>query len=158
MNIENRGVVSDLVAEQEVEPFFELGGPAYRLMQRVGIIRGRGPSIERRIVAFLAVTWLPLLIFTTIEGHAIGPTPRASFLLDFATYARFFVALPLIFAAEVLVGPRIRAAGLQFIQSDMVSAEDHPAFHAAAIRAQRRRDAVLPEILFLVAAWVARGS
>jgi hypothetical protein len=121
-------------------------------MQRVGIIKGRGPSIGRRVLAFIAVTWLPLLIFTSIEGHAIGATPRASFLLDFATYARFFVAVPLIFAAETIVGPRILAAGLRFIQSDIVQPADHPAFHAAALHARSRRDAALPEILFLVAA------
>jgi hypothetical protein len=92
------------------------------------------------------------LIFTSIEGHAIGATPRASFLLDFATYARFFVAVPLIFAAETIVGPRILAVGLRFIQSDIVQPADHPAFHAAALRARSRRDAALPEILFLVAA------
>jgi hypothetical protein len=152
MDSNNRGVIPHFVSEQELEPFFELGGPAYRFMQRIGIIRGRGPSIGRRVLAFIAVTWVPLLIFASIEGHAIGPTPRASFLLDFATYARFFVAVPLIFAAEILVGPRIRAAGLRFIQAEMVPAEDYPAFHAAALRARSRRDAALPEILFLVVA------
>ena len=150
MDSNNHGVTPDFVSEQELEPFFELGGPAYRLMQRIGIIKGRGPSIKRRVLAFIAVTWVPLLIFASIEGNAIGPTPRASFLLDFATYARFFIAVPLIFAAEVLVGPRIRAAGLRFIQSEMVPAEDYPAFHAAALRARSRRDAALPEMLFLI--------
>jgi len=134
----------------EFEPLFELGGPAYRFMQRVGVIRGRGPSIGRRTVAFIAVTWLPMLLFAAIEGYAIGPTPRQSLLLDFATYARFFIAVPLIFAAESVVGPRIRAAGLRFVEAGIVSAEDHDGFLAAAARVRHRRDAILPEILFLV--------
>jgi hypothetical protein len=142
------------VLEYELEPFFELGGPAYRLMQRIGIIKGIGPSIGRRIVAFIAVTWLPLLVFASLEGYAIGPTPRTSFLLDFATYTRFFIAVPLIFAAEIVVGPRMRAAGLQFIQSGIIQPADRPAFLAAAARARRRRDAILPEVLFLAAAFV----
>jgi len=58
----------------------------------------------------------------------IGPTPRTSFLLDFATYVRFLITVPLIFAAEVVVGPRIRAAGLPFIQSGIVQCADRPAF------------------------------
>ena len=33
-----------LAHESELE--FELGGPAYRLMQRIGLIRGGGPSLE----------------------------------------------------------------------------------------------------------------
>ena len=121
-------------------------------MQRIGIIKGRGLSIGRRTVAFIALAWAPLLLLATLEGHAIGPTPRSSFLLDFATYVRFFMAVPLIFSAESVVGPRIRAAGLRFIQSGIVQSEDRPAFLATAARARRRRDAVLPEVLFLLVA------
>jgi hypothetical protein len=136
------------------EPLFELGGPAYRFMQRIGIIKGTGPSIARRSVAFIAITWLPMLLFAIMEGYAIGPTPRSSLLLDFATYARFFIAVPLIFAAESLVGSRIRAAGLRFVEAGMVYQADYPAFLAATANARRRRDAALPEVLFIVAALV----
>src|SRR4051812_24307577 len=103
--------VGELVRVTGASLEFQMGGPAYRLMQRLGVIRGAGPSVGRRSLAFIAITWLPLLVLATLEGHAIGPTPRTSFLLDFATYARFFVAVPLIFAAEVVVGPRMRSAG-----------------------------------------------
>jgi hypothetical protein len=144
--------VADISPELALEPIFELGGPAYRLMQRIGVIKGRGPSLGRRTVAFVLFAWVPLLLFATHEGYALGPTPRASFLLDFATYARLFIGVPLLFAAEVVVGPRIRAAGLRFVESGIVNSADHSAFLAAAARARRRRDAVLPEILSLVAA------
>ncbi|MGH7153842.1 MAG: hypothetical protein ACREF3_07915, partial [Acetobacteraceae bacterium] len=138
--------------EQELETLFELGGPAFRLMQRVGVIQGTGPSIGRRSIAFIIIAWVPMLLFASLEGHAIGPTPRSSFLLDFATYARFFIAVPLIFAAESVVGPRMLAAGLRFVQGGIVQSEDRPAFLAAAARARQRRDAVLPEVLFLLVA------
>ena len=68
----------------ESELYIERGGPAYRLMQRIGLIRGEDPSVRRRIVAFLAVTWIPLLVSPVWEGVALGPTPRESLLLDFA--------------------------------------------------------------------------
>lgn len=145
-------VVPDPTDVADLDPIFELGGPAYRLMQRIGIIKGSGPNVGRRTIAFVAITWVPMLVFATIEGKAIGPTPRSSLLLDFATYSRFFVAVPLIFAAESIVGPRILAAGLRFFQSNIVERADHPLYHAAAARARRRRDAVLPEILFAVVA------
>jgi hypothetical protein len=32
----------------------------------------------------------PLLGFSALEGHALDPTPRLAFQLDFATYVRFF--------------------------------------------------------------------
>ena len=70
--------------DTDLEPLFVLGGPAYRLMQRIGIIQGAGPSVARRTVAFIAITWMPMLLFASLEGYAIGPTPRSSLLLDFA--------------------------------------------------------------------------
>lgn len=139
-----------LFREPELE--FELGGPAYRIMQRLGIIKGAGPSVMRRSIVFIAVTWVPLLIFTALEGHALGPTPRSAFLWDFATYARFFVGAPLIFAAELLVGPRIRGAGLRFVQGDIVRPESYADFAAAVRRVERRREAYLPEVAFLIIA------
>src|SRR4051812_1044462 len=119
------------VPTPNLESVFELGGPAFRLMQRIGIIKGNGPSVARRTSAFIAVTWLPLLVLAAAQGYAIGPTPRTSFLLDFASYARFFIAVPLIFAAEHIVGPRIRAAGLRFVQADLVQSPDIPAYVVA---------------------------
>ncbi|MGH9651353.1 MAG: hypothetical protein ACRD3I_12895, partial [Terriglobales bacterium] len=114
-----------LARESELQ--FEMGGPAYRLMQRFGLIRGEGPAVARRIAAFLLITWIPLLAFSLIESRAIGPTPRASFLLDFSAYARFFLAVPMLFVAEVLVGPRLRTAGLHFLRADFIRQEDLPA-------------------------------
>ena len=136
-----------LAHESELE--FELGGPAYRLMQRIGLIQGAGPSLGRRVTGFLLITWVPLLLFSLIEGRALGPTPRESLLLDLATYARFFLAAPLIFLAEVVAGPRLRAAGLHFVQGNFVRPEDIPAVEAAIVRAARRREALLPELVML---------
>jgi hypothetical protein len=139
---------------QGIQPEFQLGGPTYRLMQRVGLIRGAGPSIGRRIVGFLLITWVPLLVFALIEDRALGPTPRESFLLDFATYARFFLAVPLLFFAEVAVGPQMRRAALQFVEGELVRPADLPAFTAAVARADRRREALLPELVILGIAMV----
>lgn len=129
---------------------FEMGGPAYRLMQRIGLIEGPGPSVGRRSVAFILVTWVPLFLLSLWQGTAIGPTPRASLLLDFATYARLFIAIPLIFAAESLAGPRLRAAGLRFLQGGLVRPESHADFDAAVARVRRRRESVWPELIFIV--------
>lgn len=137
------------VLGHESELKFELGGPAYRLMQRIGLIQGAGPSIGRRAIGFLLITWVPLLLFSLIEGRALGPTPRESLLLDLATYARFFLAVPLIFLAEVVAGPRLRAAGLHFVQGNFVRPEDLPAVEAAIVRTARRREALLPELVML---------
>ncbi len=141
-----------LANEQEL--YFERGGPSYRLMQRIGLIRGEDPSVRRRTIAFLAITWVPLLILSALEGHALGPTPRESFLLDFAAYARFFVAVPLLLVAELIVGPRLTTAGLHFIRAGLVRPPDYPAFERAVARVVRWREALWPEILILGIAFI----
>ncbi len=140
----------DTILAREAELQFELGGPVYRLMQRLGLVKRDDPCIGRRIVCFLLITWVPLLVLTLIEGRALGPTPRESFLLDFATYARFFIAIPLLFLAEVIVGPRLRTAGLHFLRANLVRQEDIPAVDAAIMRVRRLREALLPELVIFV--------
>lgn len=142
----------DSTVANESELYFERGGPTYRLLQRIGVIQGEGPSVERRIVFSIAVTWIPLLVFAILDGRALGPTPKQSMLLDFATYARFFLAVPLLMAADVVVGPRLAAAGLGFDRGGFVSQDEMPKFAAAIERVKRRREATAPEIIMLALA------
>ncbi len=143
------------ILDLESEPDFQLGGPAYRLMQRLGLIKPGSRSLLRRYIAFILVTWVPLLVLALLEGKALGPTPQESLLLDFSTYARFFLALPLLFLSEVIVRPRLLKAGRQFIDGHFVREEDFPAVEAALSRARQRREALLPEVLMLVIAFAS---
>lgn len=128
--------------------YFERGGPAYRLMHRIGVIKEE-PSILRRIVIFLVLTWFPMLVLSFFEGVALGPSPEQSFLLDFATYARFFIGFPMIIIAEIVIGPRLTIAGLHFVKSGLVRKEDYPAFDSAVEKVVSRREARLPELIIL---------
>jgi len=145
------------VLANERELYFERGGPSYRLMQRIELVRGDDPSVHRRIVAFLLLTWVPLLILTLWEGRAVGATAEESFLLDFAAYARFFIGVPLLIVAEVIVGPRLTTAGMQFIHAGFVRDADCPVFDQAVARAARRRESLWPELVMLgmalIGAW-----
>jgi hypothetical protein len=142
----------------ENDLYFERGGPTYRLLQRIGLIRRDDPSVKRRILCLLLVTWFPLLLLTAFEGHALGPTPRQSFLLDFATYARFFVAAPLLIVAELIVGPWLRTAGLRFVDAGFVQPSDYPAFDTAIERVARWRESYLAEAVIVFLAFSAAWS
>ncbi len=104
----------------------ERGGPAFQLSQRL-LERWHLPhSVDVRILGFLLITWVPLLCFAVLEGRALRPAPAESLLLDFGTYARFFLGVPLLIVAESVVGPRLTGAGLQFVQGGFVKSEDYP--------------------------------
>ena len=141
------------VIANENELYIERGGPSYRLMQRIGLIRGDNPSVPRRIIAFLAITWVPLVVFSVWEGLALGPTPRESLLLDFATFVRFLVAVPLLFIAELTIGPRITTAGLHFVRAGLVRPEDYPGFERAIQRLARWRESLGVELILLALAF-----
>ena len=73
-------------------------------------------------------------------------------MLDFGTYARFFLGVPLLLAAEQVVGPAPQSAGLQFVQGGFVRQEDYPAFEQAIARAAKWRESVWAELIILAVA------
>ena len=56
--------------------------------------------LRRRIVAGIALTWLPLLVLSLLDGKALGHAVRVPFLCDLDTHARFLLALPLLMVNE----------------------------------------------------------
>jgi hypothetical protein len=78
-------------------------------------------------------------------------------LLDFATYARFFLTVPLLVIAENIIGPRLRDAALRFLRDGLVPQEDLAAVAAAIEKVRHRREALGPELTLLgisfVTAW-----
>ncbi len=115
-----------------------------------------GWSPARRILALFAITWLPMFAFAVAQGVAIGPTPRGSFLLDFATYARFFIGIPALIAAETVIDPRLQLAIRRFVDDHFVRPADLDAFERARGRLERLRAS--PVISMLIAGLAVFGA
>src|SRR5450432_3634596 len=145
----HREVNMSPVLANEADLYFERGGPIQQFVQRAFMSWGINVSARHRIVGFLLITWVPLLILAWIEGRAIQSEPSASFLLDFGTYARFFVAVPLLIVAESVVGPRLTGAGLHFVQGGFVRPEDYPAFDQAIAHVKKLRESLFVELMIL---------
>ncbi len=137
------------VLANEAKLYFERGGPISRSIHRLFLSWGIRLTAAHRIVGFLVITWVPLLVFALIEGRALGSGPRESLLQNFGTYARFFLAGPLLILAESVVGPRLTGAGLQFVQGGLVRPQDYPAFDRAIARVARWRESLWPELILL---------
>jgi hypothetical protein len=137
------------VLANEADLYFERGGLVQRFVQRLALPLGLKLTVRVRIVGFLLITWVPLLLFALLEGRALGAPPKESLLQDFATYARFFLAVPLLIVAELVVGPRLREAGLQFVHGGFIRPEDHAAFGQAIARAAKWRESVWAELIVL---------
>jgi hypothetical protein len=134
--------------------YIDRGGPTYRLVHRIVTRWYSGPyMLQARIIAFWILTWMPMLLFALLEGRALGATPRESFLLDFSTYARFFLAVPMLILAEAVIGPRLRGAAMHFLDGKYIRPEDYPRFEQAVARVARWRESKLAELVIIALAF-----
>jgi hypothetical protein len=122
-------------------------------MLRIGLVRLGLPNVKRRIIAFVAIAWLPLLFLSLKDGLALGDRVTIPLLLDFATYGRMLLALPLLLVAEIIIDPAIRDAVKEFVSEGIVHREELPEYEATLHQVQKLRDSALPELALLVLAF-----
>src|SRR5262245_29061628 len=113
------------------------GGPMYRLQQRLGLITPDSSYLTRRAVLSMLLTWFLLFTLSAAQGLAIGHEVRIPFLYDFAAYARFLVAIPLLILAEGLIEHHIAGVEAHFMRSKLVPERQYPEHAAALERAKK---------------------
>jgi hypothetical protein len=94
-------------------------------------------------VALALITWLPLLFLTA--SQALGGDPRIlrSFIESVSVHARLLVAIPLFFAAEAWIDPRLRHFVQHLIDARLVPPARLDALERAVRTVARLRDSVL---------------
>jgi hypothetical protein len=130
------------------------GGPLYRLMVKLRLIKPSVGQLRRRILVMAGLAWLPLLALSLIEGRAVDGV-ALPLLSDVATNAKFLLALPMVLVAEVILHRRLADAVPQFTRRGLVPPELVPRFDAAVASALRWRDSMTVELLLLAFAFVA---
>ncbi|MGA3211120.1 MAG: hypothetical protein ABSD20_07410 [Terriglobales bacterium] len=144
--------VSDL-SLPEIEDFsLVIGGPFYKLLLRLGLGLRTLPNIQRRAVAVMLITWVPLAGLALAQGVAFGKQVQIPLFYDLAVYGRFLICVPLWFIAEAFIDPSLNAAVQSFVKSGLVRKAEMPDFLLALEQTARLRDAVLPEVLLAVLA------
>jgi hypothetical protein len=135
------------------------GGPLHWLQVRLGWSGTERERVVRRALLTTLLTWLPLFIFSLIQGLAYGKQVRIPFLLDFAVNVRFLVALPILILAESRIDQKWRTLVLQFLRSGLVNEAELPSFEAVIEKITRLRDRLLPEAVMLLLSYIpASGS
>jgi hypothetical protein len=129
------------------------GGPYYDLQQRMGLLHERALNAGRRAAILVGLAWGVPLVLSAIAGHALGPAASRPFLLDLGAWARFFVAIGIFVLMERMVEERLRAHLRQFVRAPVLAPRAMPAAAEAVVRALRRRDLRLAELVCVVAAY-----
>lgn len=133
-----------------------IGGPFYRLQQRLGLLGADNLPPWRTALLFSLVAWLPPAIFSVMQGFAWGGVlGERAFFLDFSVHARFFVAVLMFTVMESIAERRIAAIIPQFNKAGLVPPDEQQRFSAALARADRRSSSSLAELVVLVVAYAA---
>jgi hypothetical protein len=150
MSSSREGELSDIASTEHRTLLLIEGGPTYRLELRMGL---DSTHILRRALISMAVTWLPLWILSALQGTATGGPVHVPFLRDFAVHARFLLAVPLLLAAETVLGPRLADAADQFVESGLVGGGDLPKFDFAIESSLKSRDSITAEVILIFLAY-----
>jgi hypothetical protein len=130
-----------------------LGGPLFQLLRRAHLSDDALMLLQRRILVTVLITWVPLLVLSGLEHHALSGTVTVPFLWDLENHVRFLVAVPLLIAAEFMVHQRLRPVVRQFLERQIVSENAMVRLNAAIAAAARLRDSVLMEVLLIAAVY-----
>ncbi len=129
------------------------GGPFYALQQRLGLLHERALHAGRRAAILVALAWGVPLLLSALAGDAIGPAAARPFLLDLGAWARFVIALAIFVLMERLVEDRLQVHLGQFVKAPLLAPGAMPAAAKAVVRALRRRDLWLAEVVCLALAY-----
>lgn len=125
----------------------------YQLLLRTRLARAPLGLMPRRVLVITALAWLPLLVLSLVEGHAVGGVV-VPFLADVETYARFLVAIPILLVAEAVVHRRLQWVVEQFRERDMVAPASRSCFEESLAAAMRLRNSIAAEVVLLMMVFV----
>src|SRR5262249_27521504 len=127
------------------------GGPLRRLARKIRV-RGRPLGPLGLGVGLALFAWVPLLCLAALERLGPDQGVAVSFLGSVSTHVRFLVTLPLVFATEVWVSPRLRHFVRDAIDTRLVPDAEVPALERAIRLAHRLRDSGAAELVIAILA------
>jgi len=134
-------------ARKSFEEFSLLGGPLYRLGQRLRLFRGVTDTVMLGL-ALGVLLWgvLVALAFFT------GVSDRLFSLSVMSAHVRLLLVIPLFFLCESALDPRMNVFVRTIVRSGVVSRSALPALETEIARTTRWKDSWLPEVGCLSAA------
>ncbi len=128
------------------------GGPFYRVQRSCHLVEGQRWNLTRRVVAVLAVAWLPLVMITALFRRDM----LVELLKDYVVYSRIVIAIPALLIGHVLMDECFSLTTPQVKQAELLNEDDLSNLSRMIALQMRIRDSVLPELI-LVAFVFAEG-
>jgi hypothetical protein len=139
--------VADAVSHSQPLQLFE-GGPLWKFLVKARLVVPPRAMLLRRIVALVALTWLPLVLLTLVAGTAFGGV-ELPLSKDLVVHVRFLLAVPVLILGEVML-QRSLAGVLRYLgMSGIVPPAEEPKLVQILEQARGRRDSIVVELLLL---------
>ena len=122
------------------------GGPFFRAQQALGLISTNQWNFTGRILISIAITWLPLVIFTAVLNQEGLP----SLIRDYRVHARLLIAVPALIVGETFMESRFRLVMQHIRQAGILDTPDLAYMDRVIVNLIRARDAFLPELVVFV--------
>ena len=126
-----------------------LGGPVYQLLRRIGLIRPPLHRLAGRIVAITGFCWLPLVVLTLLDGRFWSGV-RIPFIEDYDAQVRLLAVLPMLIGAEVVTHRKTLAMVQQFVERQIITAEERGGYDRLLTSTMRLRNSVVIELVIAV--------
>jgi len=125
------------------------GGPFYELQRRLRLLDDNAFRAKSRAMIFVGLAWGVPLIFSLIDGNAFGAYEDNPYLLDFRSWARFFVAVGLFVLMEKQIEVRLHKHLQQFATAPLLASGSFEAAARVVTNAINRRDSRFAEVICL---------
>lgn len=130
------------------------GGAVHRFLSWSGALRPRLNLSRFIALLVVGIAFVPLAVWAALNGALYGNQVRMPLLQDYSLLFRLLGALPVLILSAPLADHLLRAAIRQFSRGGFVRTDEQGRFQRILDVAKRRRDAWLPELLALVAAFL----
>ena len=134
------------------------GGPFDRIQTVLRLERPGQPGTIRRAIVFGIITWLPLVTLASLQDLALGAQPKQSLLLDFFSYARFLLAVPMLILGETFCSKELALVVKQFVLTGVVRDADLPLFNRNVKSLLRLIDSSMVELILVILAYTGAIS
>ena len=124
------------------------GGPLHRLGVRLGLVRGGAGNLRLGLVLGLAA-WIILLVTALFQGQGA----KVLSLAIIGLHVRLLVVIPLFFACESFVAPRMAEFVRNILGSGIVPEDELPDLASDIRRVGRLAHSRLAEVLFFLLAF-----
>jgi len=133
------------------------GGTLYWVQEKARLIQSNQWNLGRRLLIAIAIAWLPLVVLTALHGGIGSSDNLGALLSDYRIYARAFIAIPLLLLGQITMESHFREMSQHFLDANLVPVKDLPRFREIMEKARHLRDAKLPEIVIVLAAYLQIG-